>query len=102
MAKGDTTLTIFTLKPIWGGIKEVIGSAVLDNYKTGGYTFDMSAYGLGTLKYVHVEPVLGHTFTYDYTNNKLLAYSTASTLLADDAATLAAQTVHFVAIGQGA
>jgi hypothetical protein len=102
VAKGDTTITVWNDKPGYAGIKRVYGTAVLDNYKTGGYTFDMTVYGLGTIRQVLVEPCLGHTCTYDYTNNKLLVYTTAATELGDDNAALAAQTLHFTAVGHGA
>ena len=101
MAKGDTTITVFNCKPEWGGIKKIIGSAVLDNYKTGGYTFDLSVFGLGTIKVVVIEQLLGHQYHYDSTNKKVIVYTTASTELADDSATLAASTLNFMAIGQG-
>lgn len=80
MAKGDTTLTcLLPHKPGYAGAKQAVIQAVLDNYKTGGYTADLSAFNLGTIKLVKLPPALaGYLLEYDYTNKKILVYQSAA------------------------
>lgn len=108
MAKGDCTITKgFMAKPGYGGLKQTFFTATLDNYKTGGYTFDLTKYGIGTLRFVHLpSTVIGHVPEYDVTNKKLLFYVTGAAgplaELADNNAALATKVVQFAVEGTGA
>lgn len=103
MAKGDTTLTcLLPHKPGYAGAKQAVIQAVLDNYKTGGYTADLSAFNLGTIKLVKLPPALaGYLLEYDYTNKKIKVYQAPLAELTDNSAALNGQAVIFEAIGIG-
>lgn len=76
MAKGDSVLSVrFYEKPGYGGIKRAIIECDFDgnNYATGGYDFDITGYGLGTILTVDLpSSVLGYVPEYDSANDKLL------------------------------
>ncbi len=63
-----------------GNFKARVVTITLDtSYPTNGSALVPSDFGLTELHAVIVNPVNGWTFSYDFTNQKLLAYSTAAT-----------------------
>lgn len=88
MAKGDTTITRTFMSKIWFGLKRSFFSVTLDNYKTGGWSFDTSNLGSGTVRHVAIPPTIGgYPVEYDYTNKKIKAYKAVATEMDDNDAT---------------
>lgn len=111
MAKGDCTIVkTFSAKPEWGGLKKAYFTATFDNYATGGYDFDLTVYGLGTIRFVGLPPtVLGFVPLWDEDNKKLKMYIgnydsvTDGPLIeaTDNDATLNSTTIKFEVVGTG-
>jgi hypothetical protein len=62
-----------------------VGEIAFDSsYPTGGEEVpkNMLKY-VKNVKYVFIQPIKGYTFSYDATNKKIIAYSTAATEVAD-------------------
>jgi len=92
-----------------GSLRIVTGTLAFDaSYPTGGEPLTPATLGLGVIHFLIAEPNSGYVFTYDYANQKLLAYYADYDAVADgpliqfpDATSLAALTaVKFMAIGR--
>lgn len=93
-----------TLRKVFvtGDRKEVVADVLFDNsYLTGGEALTGTQLGLeGELNVIDATPALtGQTFSYDYTNAKLLAW-VGGTQVAN-AVDLSAVTTRVVAVGKG-
>jgi hypothetical protein len=88
-----------------GSINGVKGEITFDaSYDPGGETgLNPSAVGLGSFDFVVVHPAAGYTFSFDYTNNKVLAYRTGAINTPQEevpgAVNLSAVSTRFFAIG---
>jgi hypothetical protein len=82
-------IVIKDLNPVSiGGVRFATGQLDFDSsYPTGGEPILTSLFGVTNVRYFNVEPKAGYTFSYDYDNNKLLAYSgTAAGSISSDSA----------------
>lgn len=79
--------------------KYVILNVTADNsYPTGGYAITPSRYGLTKLDMVFIDGGNGYGVQYDYTNNKIMFYTTAGTETTN-ATNLSAITFNVMLIG---
>lgn len=73
-ARAELTLSGLTRESS-GSENKVYGSLAFDSsYPTGGESLSLGSLPLRTVSNVIIEPSAGYVFTYDYTNNKILAY----------------------------
>lgn len=85
-----------------GSRRQVIVDVTLDSsYPTGGYALTPATLGVdGATDFIQaVATTTGHTFSYDYVNSKLLAFSGGTQV--SNATDLSAVVIRLIAQGKG-
>ena len=68
----------------------IFDAAFDTSYPTGGESLDLGALGFRGIAKCVIEPKMGYTFEYDYTNDKILAYAPAPPVVFEEAVTVTA------------
>lgn len=83
-----------------GNLREVYVDVTFDNsYPTGGYAFAPSQFQMGQFYFVDIANINGYAFHYNYTTNKVQAYSASGTELANASGALNGIKIRFACIG---